>query len=319
VGIWTCPQFLRADADNLPPEVDQPGRYEKFIDGHLLDLAGMGFTEFLLEHVAQMRERYHADWWKYDQLLFTEETRHGVMKNVVAFEDAIRSVRAAHPDLMIENCQSGGRMINEFTVLATQNQWIRDGGDTGLDHARSILRDALGAVEFLPPWTCNRWTNNPDRNDEKNHEFTRMYCRCAMPGTWGLVADLGKIEEKQRDVIVSEVAHYRRLSELKRDYLYDVHYPEEGRAAAGITYYDASGTRAGVLLCRWDADDAFSETVVLDGLRPDARYRVEDVDSNTVTELAGDVLAEDGLMVAFGKKRMSALLFIEAIEPQTGE
>ncbi|MCP4643388.1 MAG: hypothetical protein GY851_23275, partial [bacterium] len=69
VGIWTCPQFLRADADDLPPEVDQPGRYEKFIDGHLLDLAGMGFPEFLLDHVAQMRERYHADWWKYDQLL----------------------------------------------------------------------------------------------------------------------------------------------------------------------------------------------------------------------------------------------------------
>jgi alpha-galactosidase len=313
-GIWTCPQYLQADADDLPAEVDQPDEYQGFIDGHLLDLTGMGFTEFLLDHVENLRQRYHADWWKYDQLLFTADTRHGIMKNVVAFQDALRAVRAAHPDLMIENCQSGGRMINEFTVLATQSQWIRDGGNTGPAHARSNLFEVLGAVEFLPPWACNRWTNNPDLNAEDDDEFTRMYCRCAMPGTWGLVADLDSIGSRQREIIAREVAHYRRLSALKEDYLYDLRYPEDGRAAAGVTFYTSAGDQAGVLLYRLDAEGAFDAAVPLEGLQPDARYRIEDVDADFTTELPGFLLTAQGLLVSFDEKRLSALVFVQAVD-----
>jgi alpha-galactosidase len=276
-------------------------------------MAGTDFEIFLLNHVDMVRKRYSSDWWKYDQLLFTEETRHGVMKNVVAFQDALRAVRRAHPDLHIENCQSGGRMINEFTVLATQSQWLRDGGDTGMDHARSILQQALGAIEFLPPWTCNRWTNNPDRNNPDDDAFTRYYCRCAMAGTWGLVADLTAIGPRQRDIITQEVANYRRLSELKRDYVYDVWYPEKGAPLAGVVFYEASGRRAGVLLCRWDAKDALNQQITLPGLATRGTYRIEDVDTGQITEMSGRGLGKKGVEMAWGPERLSGLLFVEEV------
>ncbi|MBN2309914.1 MAG: hypothetical protein JXR94_13145, partial [Candidatus Hydrogenedentes bacterium] len=320
VGIWTCPQFVKAKKRDLPPEVDRPGYYEKFIDGHLLDLAGTDFTAFLLDHVSMLRHRYYADWWKYDQIFFAAETRHGVMKNVAAFQDAVWAVRRAHPDLFIENCQSGGRMINEFTALVTQNQWIRDGGDTGPEHARGILHQALGAIQFLPPWACNRWTNNPDRNDPEDDEFTRCYCRCAMAGTWGLVADLGKIGPRQRAIIIDEAAHYRRFSELKTDYVYDVFYPADGAACAGVAYYAADGRRAALLLCRWDAAGAFTGNIVLGGLRDGMAYRVEDADgagASTIpgaTTIPGDTARAEGLPVAFAEGQLSRLMFLEAVE-----
>jgi hypothetical protein len=314
VGIWTCPQFVKAPEDALPPEIDQPGFYERFIDGHLLDLAGSGFDAFLLDHMAALRSRYGIDWWKYDQALFTEETRHGVMKNVTAFQNALLSVRKAHPDLFIENCQSGGRMINEFTTLVAQAHWIRDGGNTGPDHARSNFKEALGAIEFLPPWTAMRWTNNPDRNDPNDDAFTRRYCRSAMAGAWGLVADLAKIEARQRGIILQEVNHYRRLSELKMSCRYDIIPAQDGAPVAGVVFFDTAGTRAGILLLRWDTEGTIDWTIPLTGLNAPRKARIEDVDTGQKTEVDGPQLLENGLTVHFDPARQSALVFVEAFE-----
>ncbi|NIA14398.1 MAG: hypothetical protein GWP08_09965 [Nitrospiraceae bacterium] len=316
VGIWTCPQFLKADAGDLPPEVDVPGYYEKFIDGHLLDLAGTDFTQTLLDHVAMLRERYAASWWKYDQVFFAEQTRHGVMRNVIAFQDALRAVRAAHPDLHIENCQSGGRMTNEFTALLAQSHWIRDGGSTGPEHARSNLREALGAMDFLPPWACTRWTNNPDRSNPEDDEFTRYYMRCAMAGTWGLVADLSKISPRQRSVIVEEIAHYRRLNALKADYVYDIHYPRASAPLAGVTFYSADGAQAAVLLLRGSAEGDTPMPSALPGLSKARKFGVEDVDTGIVTEVSGKALRNGDTGLTLDAKRQSALLFIKAKQTQ---
>ena len=313
-GIWTCPQFVQAPEDALPPEVDRPGFYRSFIDGHLLDMAGMDFTQYLLDHVAKIRSEYCVDWWKYDQDFFTEnDTRHGRMKNVVALQEALLAVRKAHPDLYVENCQSGGRMIDELTVLMTQGQWIRDGGGTGADHARSNLRESLDALEFLPPWTVIRWINRPDEADPNDDEFTKRYCRSAMPGVWGMAADLPKIGERQRNVIVKEVVNYRCLNALKTDNLYDL-YPCRGRApAAGVVFFTADGTHAGILLLRWDAEGAFSFPVNLIKLDPVLEYRVEHVDRAGIATRTGRDLAKEGLPVSFTDQQQSALVFVSAI------
>ncbi len=286
-GIWTCPQFVQ-DGDD--PRVDQPGVYEKFIDGHLLDLAGCDFSELLTDHVAKLRSRYGASWWKYDQLLFAEETRAGVMRNVIAFQDALTAVREANPDLFIENCQSGGRMVNEFTALITQSQWLRDGGGNGLEHARGNFAQALGAVQFLPPWTANRWTNNPGRMNDASPELLRYYCRSAMAGTWGLVADLAELTDDQRAVILDEIANYRRFNAIKKDNLYAIVYPHDGADFAAIACFTADGTQAAALVLRWDADGAFEARIPTPYLQGDER----------------------DVVVRFGAGELSRLVFSEA-------
>ena len=312
VGLWTCPQFARATWWRRPPAADRPGHYERHVGGHLLDLAGSAFPEWLPDHVATLRQRYGVNWWKYDQVFFAPKTRAGTMKNVAAFQSALAAVRAAEPDLYIENCQSGGRMINEFTTIIAQTHWLRDGGGTGIKHARRNLRDALGAIQFLPPWMCNRWTNNPDRCDPANDALARYYCRSAMIGSWGLCADLADIDPGQRNVIVQEAGFYRRLNELKWAGRYDVLYPEDGASVAGVTYYDAAGTRAGVLLYRWDVKGAFTYRIPLRGLKPERLYNIEDADRVAVTDCRGRDLRDVGLPVPFDRNRLSALVFITA-------
>jgi hypothetical protein len=312
-GIWTCPQFVHLKPGETRPEVDQPGFYEKFIQGHLIDLAGSGYTRRLLDHVAELRTRYSAGWWKYDQLLFAPGTRAGVMKNVVAFQKALVAVRKANPDLTIENCQSGGRMTNELTVLVDQQQWLRDGGNSGLRRARANIEEALGAVEFVFPWAALRWTNNPNLVDSADNELLRYYCRSAMAGTWGISADLTRIPDSQRATILSEIKNYRRLNELRKDsLLYDVVAPLPQADLARMTFFDARANRAAVMVYRWDRQGEFDAQVPLAHLSPKARYRIQDVDSAGAISREGGEMVREGIRIHFTPGRMSALVFIEA-------
>ncbi|MCC6696733.1 MAG: alpha-galactosidase [Candidatus Hydrogenedentes bacterium] len=311
-GIWTCPQFV-SDGDS--PAVDHPGFYEKFIDGHLLDLAGSDFPAFLTDHVERLRAHFGITWWKYDQVFFAPETRAGVMRNVLAFQDAVWAVRKANPDLYIENCQSGGRMINEFTVLITQNQWIRDGGRNGLEHARSNFKEALGAIEFMPPWSVNRWTNNPGQMKHADSELMRYYCRSAMAGTWGLVADLADIGHSRKKIIKEEIANYREFSEMKADYLYEVIYPHDGQDFAGVTFFDADGSQAAALVLRWDANGEFTARVPVPHLRttwvPAPRSESDEDADVVLVEPEGDTPA---LSVAFDEDQDSRIVWYPPLE-----
>ncbi len=313
-GIWTCPQFVHPDyVDQVPLTLDEPGFYRKFINGRLVDMAGSDFSAYLVDHAARLRDEYRAGWWKYDQDFFTGDLSKGRMRNVIALQEALTAVRKAQPDLYLENCQSGGRMINEFTVLITQGQWIRDGGNTGMAHVRSNLKEALGAIEFMPPWSAIRWTNRPYDNDTDDDAFTRMYCRSAMAGVWGIVADLPRIPDRQRHIIVEETANYRRLNEVKRDNLYAIYPAEDGADAAGVMYWTADGKKAAVLLLRWDAEGTFTKRLAAP-FAGDAQYRVEYVDNDRTDTRPGGSLRENGLDIAFDQTQLSALVFIERTE-----
>ena len=314
-GIWSCPQFIGGEEITPPaelgPTLDVPGQFEPFIHGWLRDLAGMDFPQFLTEHVAMLHERYHAGWWKYDQVLFTSETRHGIMKNVAAFQDAIKAVRAANPDLIMENCQSGGRMLNEFTVLATQTQWILDGSASGMAIIRRNIESGLRSLEFLPPWTVLRWSNRP-WDMEVNAEMTRALCRSCMMGAWGIVSDLDKITPQQRATILQQRDEYRRLNELKPDCRYDVVPPMEDTPYAYVVYYDAAGTRAAILCYRWNARGSGICEVPLGGLDPNKRFDIVDTDAATNVSFSGRQLTGEGYAIRFPEDRLSALIWIDA-------
>ena len=111
---------------------DKPGRYVPFMKAYLIDMARTDFTDSLINHVKNLTDLYKINWWKYDQDFFAAETRQGKMRNVVAFQSALQGVRRKFPELNIENCMSGGRMVNEFTNSISQIHWPKDVYNKGL-------------------------------------------------------------------------------------------------------------------------------------------------------------------------------------------
>ena len=308
-GIWSCPQFVDPSVSAVPGKLEDPPYFESFVDGFLLDLADVDFSTLLTSHVATLRDRYSADWWKYDQALFTGESRAGAMKNVLAFQHALKAVREANPDLTIENCQSGGRMINELTLLATQTSWLRDGDGPGMAHARENVETALGALEFVFPWSVYRWTNNFDRMNAANNELTRFYCRSAMAGTWGISSDLAGMTIDQQAVILKEIENYRRINDIKKDCRYEIQQPADGASVASVSFFGEQN--AAVLLYRWDRQGAFTQKVKLSKVNEDLWYQVTDADTGTQRRILGKKLIKKGVSVTFSGDRLSALLFVE--------
>ncbi|MHC4674986.1 MAG: alpha-galactosidase, partial [Planctomycetota bacterium] len=312
-GIWTAPQLVNAPNKQVPPYIKEPVNYNQFSRGYALDMAVLDFKTHLLKHIQHLRDSYHCGWWKYDQSFFYEKSRSGLMKNVDAFQKALLAVRAAHPELHIEGCMGGGRMINELTLLATQSHWLLDGGHTGRNHARQNIVVALGSMDIVFPWAATRWNNNPNKNDPNDDEFTKFYCRSAMAGIWGISADLSLIGDRQKAVILKEVPNYRRLNKLKSDCLYDLYLPGKAGGIAGVTFYKASGGAAGILLYRWDRNGEFEYSIGLSKLNPALQYRTENVDSGQIEKISGKILVDQGLRIPFKPKQQSAVVFIESI------
>jgi hypothetical protein len=182
-----------------------------------------------------------------------------------------------------------------------------------LEHAKQNITTALGAMDFIFPWAVFRWTNNLNDMNQSDDELTRFYCRSAMAGVWGISSNLSQIGERQQAVILKEIENYRRLNQIKRDSLYELRRPQDGDQFASVTFYDAQHSRAAVLVYRWDRTGPFEANIALDIVKSKKQFRVTDVDTGIKSKERGKNLVEDGVSVPFGSDRMSALVFIEAV------
>jgi Melibiase len=316
-GLWSAPQYVSETNNDEDGEsalaIQEPPVKSSFIDGFLVDMAQDNFPAYMVDHVKLLRDRYSVDYWKYDQPVFTDQSKTEKMKNVIGFQHAMQAVREANPDLFIENCLNGGRMINEFTLLATQATWLADLGSSGIPDPRANVSVALNAMEFIFPWAALRFTINFDRIDPNDDEMTRLYCRSAMAGVWGISSDLSKINDHQRDVILQEIANYRKLNPVKFACMYDLQLPSSSADVAGVTFYSRRRYNAGVLLYRWSREGAFEQHVTFAKLKSTGMYRVVDADTGAETIASGSDLNTNGIDIPFSPQRLSAVVFVESM------
>ena len=314
-GLWSTPQYVSEESNSESLSIESPPVSMDYFNGLLADLSTGGFVDYMTGHVRELRENYSMDYWKYDQALFTEQSRAGEMKNVVGFQNALQAVRQENPDLVIENCLNGGRMLNDFTLLATETSWLKDAGHGERPAPEENISTALNALEFVFPWAALRFTINLDQMNQADDELTRLYCRSAMIGKWGISTDLSLVSEHQQNVILQEVNNYRQLSPMKFSYVYDLQLPTDDAEVAGVTFYSARRLRAGILLYRWQRGGAFDQHVALARLKPELTYRVVDVDTGAAVTARGSDLMSGGVNVSFSSERLSALLFVESVTP----
>jgi len=312
-GLWSAPQYVSANTRPIPGRLEAPSFYNLFLQAYLLDLWNSNYSDLVTSHVQQLRSQFSIDYWKYDQPIFMDQTRAGAMKDVIAFQDALKAVRAANPDLTIENCMDGGQIINETTLLNTQLSWLEDGGSNGYPAARTNIQTALGALEFIFPWSAYRFTNLFEQEDQNDDELTKYYCRSAMMGVWGISSNLGLIGDHQRGVILNEVQNYRKLNEIKVNALYELRPPVKNPDTVGATFYAGFGKKAAVLVFRWAGQGALAEQFGLAELDPTQSYQVTDVDTGVVTQMSGADLVAKGIGITFDANRQSALVFIDPV------
>ena len=257
-----------------------------------------------------------ADWIKLDfnldPGLGCNRTDHGhgpddgLFEHYRGYYGVLTRVRERHPDVVLENCSSGGLRIDLGMLRQTHLTFLSD--PDWPEHGLQLL---WGASLMLPPnlllhWGFSEWygdhrhqTFDP-RDPELQPHQVDYYRRIAMVGSTGLSWGLPNLPENVRERLASNNRTYK---ELVRPFVRDADLHRltgqpkrfgEGDRWAGFQYARADGSSHLALLFRLPGGEN-ERTIALRGLAEDAEYDVRWLDADRRETRGGGDLMSTGL------------------------
>jgi alpha-galactosidase len=137
-GLWFEPEMVNADSDvaRAHPEWVMAARSEWPVESRhqqVLNLGIPGAYEHVKGQMLALLDEYTVDYIKWDHNRDLVEAgtqpdggRPGVHEQTLAFYRLVDELRAAHPDLEIESCSSGGARVDLGVLERTDRVWVSD-------------------------------------------------------------------------------------------------------------------------------------------------------------------------------------------------
>ncbi|NLH71721.1 MAG: hypothetical protein GX456_01550 [Verrucomicrobia bacterium] len=208
---------------------------------------------------------------------------------------------ARHPNLLIDNCASGGRRIDLETVGRATPFWRTDGPRDPIAHQCHTY----GLLAWVPFSSTSQDTAGDD------YEFRSSMCSSLCLNWWvhGDAPAESIPENFPFDWAKRTLAQYLQI----RHFYEGDYYPLTSYSQAPDLWMayqlDRPDLAEGIVVAlRRPASQFEAARFTLRGLDPKARYLVTDLDSGKTEELTGEYLANTGLRVAIQSKPGSALL-----------
>jgi alpha-galactosidase len=272
------------------------------LQGVHLCLGNPDVQRWMADDIVRVVREYGVDWLKWDYNLGyglgCNDPNHGHQAgdghhaHTLGLYTVFGAIREACPDLVIENCASGGHRMDLGTLRHSHTNWVSD----YTHRAASCRQHAQGAGLFLPLAHVNTWVL--DKRDR--YEF-----RSRMGGGFGFSDFMGKWSAAEREDLAAAVGEYKAL----RPFLHGRRYLLTGPLHQDWDIWQfvhPDGNRIALL--------AFRENGRIDevrvGLReidPERRYQVTDADTGGTVPMANDSLA-----IAL-TPRTSALLWVDVV------
>ncbi|MGB7372636.1 alpha-galactosidase [Pontixanthobacter sp.] len=249
-GLWLEPEMVNPDSDLFrahPDWVLGVEGVEHIASRHQLplDLTKQDVTDYLFESLSALLREYAVDYIKWDMNRDIEHAAscgHAVMhQQTLALYALIDRLRAAHPDIEIESCASGGGRADYAILGRTDRIWTSDNND-----ARRRHRIMRGASHFFPlsilgnhvgPKTC--------------HITGRMFAMhfraaSAIFGHMGIELDLADETLEDRAILAAAIALHKRHRALIHD---GAHYRIETEPFLSAQSCVASGQNESLTGC----------------------------------------------------------------------
>jgi alpha-galactosidase len=227
------------------------------------------------------------------------ESKH--IEGLYAFWDGLLK---RHPNLLIDNCASGGRRIDLETVGRSTPFWRSDGPRDAIAHQCHSYG--------LMPWVPLSATSHDREGDD--YEFRSSMCS-ALCINWVHSGD-GPSGRLPADFpfawAKTTLDQYLKL----RQFYYGDYYPLTSYSQSADVWmaYQLDGPAPGkglVVVLRRPDSPYSSARFGLHGLDAGAFYRVTNLDSKQQLAYSGTALTRDGLEVVLPSKPGSALLLYE--------
>lgn len=205
-------------------------------------------------------------------VLGTDRQANVWVDSVHATWDVMSRVAAAHPDVELMLCASGGGRVDHGTLRWFHEFWTSDNTDPVVR-----VRMQWACSHFFPASTMaahvTRWGGRP----------LDFACAVALSGRFGLDLDLAGLSADERRVVRSAIAVARRIREVVQlgtvhRYVSPVEGPDRSRAAWSLTGADDVAV---LFTYQMEAATSPPPLVSLRGVDPERTYRV------TVFDLTG--------------------------------
>ncbi|MDO5407174.1 MAG: alpha-galactosidase [Eubacteriales bacterium] len=304
-GIWFEPEMISPDSDlyRKHPEwaVQHPGReLTQSRAQYILDLSRPEVVDYVYESVASILRSANISYVKWDMnrqftdvgSLYLDGTHQGELfhRYVLGVYRLQERLTAEFPDLLLENCASGGARFDPGMLYYSPQIWCSDDTD-----AVERLAIQEGTALLYPLSTIGAHVSDcPNHAVGRNTPFqTRGYV--ALAGTFGYELDITKISPEDQAEVEKQVRLYHRYQPLMRegDYYRLASWKENGTWDCWeVVSKDRS--EALVTLIQVLAEPNYhSRRLKIAGLEPDGTYELE----GTGQVYSGRLLMYGGLLV----------------------
>ncbi len=310
VGNWTVsrakfPNGLKAVADHVhsrgmkfglwfePERVAAGTRWAKehpdLVLGDLLDLGKPEAQELVLRMVDDLVSKIGVDWIRYDfntdplgAWTNAEGPEQKGLRQIMHINGLYRvwdELMRRHPNLLIEQCSSGGRRIDLETIRRGHTFWKSD--DT---YNQPLMRfHETGANFFLPGGLLN--TNLCQWRSQG--EIAALFA-----GPLGFGLDFRKLSDTQKKATAQTIAQYKRL----REFIDGDYYPLFPQSTSDQTWngweFIAPDRQEGFFAAYRPASSPYGAALAkLSGLDEGTTYRLVEVLTDRTASVSGKQLA----------------------------
>jgi alpha-galactosidase len=271
-GLWVEPEMVSPDSELARAHPDWCLHTEDHQRGTMrnqlvLDLTRREVTDHLFGALDALLREYPIAYLKWDHnrdLFPADGVRLG---QTLGFYALLDQLRAAHPDVEIESCSSGGGRIDCGVLARAHRVWPSDNND-----AIERLRIIPAWSQFLPLEVLGSHVGpspNPITGRRADMAFR---AKVAMFGHMGVEADPTRMSDVECISLTRHIALYKSWrAVLHHGSLWRLDHPDPGVTGMMVTH----GDKALALAAQTAFSPVFDAAPLrLAGLEPHAHYRV---------------------------------------------
>lgn len=320
-------------------EIEAIGEFAKLADIHpeflarrdgrrlgYLCMADENVRRWALGHIGRLVEEYHARWIKFDFNLDPElgcnETGHGhglqdgLYAHYIGYYQLLDDIHNKYPDVVLENCSSGGLRIDLGILQRTHFTFLSDP-----DYVEHHFQCFWGATSFVHPACCYHFTQSEclgDHNGVQQPIYEGMpmttfdyIIRSGMLCQIGLSYDLPKWPKVLLERLNELLSFYKQISGkyiLNGKMFRLCRQAKRGGQGDRWQAYQYCADDNSSLLFVFRLPGAGEETVIHpENIRPENVYIVQNIDTKATEEITGSALIEKGLRISGLSEESSAI------------
>ena len=219
--------------------------------------------------------------------------------HLIAYYAWLDELRAAHPELVVENCSSGALRFDSGIIAHTHTTWVSD-----VVNAKQSIQLGYGCTVQFSPELCNHWMvgEKDDGSVDPNGApgWWDFMFRVPMTGQFGISSRVTEWPPALRERAAANVALYKRIrGTLTGADVYHLTPSPDHQVPTGwmAIQYVAPADGRSVLLAYRLPEGEPRRSFRLRGLSRDATYDVL-VDGVAAPTMTGAQLADAGLPVS---------------------